>query len=87
MANYNTFLLVECKHQKTLLVTSSARLASKYLTTGVKVDIWNNNRLVKTVYASHRDALSTYIEEEREYIRRKQAKAERRNKKIRGEIK
>lgn len=87
MANYNTFLVVECKHQKTLLVTSSARLASKYLRTGIKVDVWNANRLVKTIYASRRGTLSDYIKEEQEYIRNKQAQAEKRNKKIRGEIK
>lgn len=87
MANYNTFLIVECKHQKTLLVTSSARLASKFLKKGVRVDVWNCNKLTDTIYASTSDALYAYINEEREYIRKKQAEAEKRNKKIRGEIK
>lgn len=79
MANYNTFLVVECKRQKTLLVTSSARLASKYLEKGVRVDVWNDNRLVETIYSSRKPLLGRYIEEERRYIQKKQLKAEHRN--------
>lgn len=83
MANYNTFLVVDCNTRRPILTTSSARKARKELRTGVRVEVWNNNTLVERIYEADKrketDPLAPYIEAEREYIRRKQAKAEARN--------
>ena len=80
MANYNTFIVVDCKSKKSILTTSSARKSAKLLQTGVRIDVWNNNEKVETVYAKDRSPMKPYIEAEREYIRQKQARAEERNK-------
>ncbi len=83
MADYNTFLVVDCNTRKPIITTSSARKARKELRTGVRIEVWNNNMLVKRIYEADRrdgtDPLSPYVAMEREYIRRKQAKAEARN--------
>lgn len=50
MANYNTFQLVETKTNKTLLTTSSARKVKKQLDIGLRIEVWNNNKLVKKIY-------------------------------------
>ena len=84
MANYNTFLVVDCKTRKPILTTSSARKASKELKTGVRIEVWNNNNLVERIYEADKknesNPLAPYIQAEREYIGRKQAAAEQRNK-------
>ena len=84
MANYNTFLVVDCKTRKPILTTSSARKAYKALKTGVRIEIWNNNSLVERIYESDKkkenNPLAPYIQAEREYIGIKQAAAEQRNK-------
>ena len=83
MANYNTFLVIDCKTRRTLLNTSSARKASRMLQTGVRIEVWNNNAMVETIYARDKrtegNPLRPYIEKERDYIREKQARAEKRN--------
>ena len=83
MANYNTFVVVECKARRTLLVTSSARKASRLLQTGIRIEVWNNNAFVEAFYERDRQGkgnpLRPYIEKERDYIREKQARAEKRN--------
>ena len=83
MANYNTFLVVDCKTRKPVLITSSARKAYKELRTGVRIEVWNNNSIVEKVYEADKrketNPLTPYIQAEREYIGRKQAKAEERN--------
>ena len=80
MANYNTFIVVDCNSKKSILTTSSARKATKLLQTGTRIDVWNNNEKVTTIYAKDRTPMKPYIEAEREYIRKKQARAEERNK-------
>lgn len=84
MAKYNTFLVIDCKTRKPLLTTSSARKANRLLTTGVRVEVWNDNKKVEVIYDADRkketNPLSPYITLEKEYIRKKQAKAETRNK-------
>lgn len=84
MANYNTFVVVDCKTRKPFLTTSSARKASKKLKTGVRIEVWNNNVLIERIYESdilkEQNPLSVYIRAEREYIGRKQTEAEKRNK-------
>jgi REP element-mobilizing transposase RayT len=83
MANYNTFIVVDCKSRKSILTTSSARKAYKLLSTGCRIDIWNNNNKVETVYERDKkngNPLRVYIDLEKDYIRKKQARAEARNK-------
>jgi hypothetical protein len=80
MANYNTFVVVDCKSRKSILTTSSARKSAKLLQIGFRIDVWNNNKKVDTVYAKDRQLMKPYIELERDYIRQKQARAEERNK-------
>lgn len=84
MANYNTFLVVDCYTRKSVLVTSSARKAKEHLVKGVRVEVWNNNQMVETIYSPgkkncNKNPLGNYIEAEKEYIVRRQGKAERRN--------
>ena len=83
MANYNTFVVVECKDRRTVLVTSSARKASRLLQTGIRIEVWSNNSFVEVFYERDRrgqgNPLRPYIEKERDYIREKQARAEKRN--------
>jgi hypothetical protein len=80
MANYNTFIVVDCNSRKSILTTSSARKANGELAKGFRVDVWNNNEKVLTVYQKTKELMKPYIEAEREYIRQKQARAEERNK-------
>lgn len=80
MANYNTFLAQETKSGKIMLITSSARKVKRLLTPGVRVEVWSNNLKTETIYTKTSLLLDKYIEAEREYIRAKQAKAERKNK-------
>lgn len=83
MANYNTFLVVDCETRKPILTTSSARKANSMLTTGVRVEVWNGNKKVETIYESdkrrEKKPLGPYIEAERDYIRQKQENATLRN--------
>ena len=83
MANYNTFVVVDCNTRKPMLTTSSARKADAMLKTGVRVEVWNGNSLVEKIYEAdkrrEKSPLSPYIEAEREYIRQKQRNAEERN--------
>ena len=79
MAKYNTFLVMETTGVP-LLVTSSARKARNLLQTGVRVEVWSGNVKTETVYDRTRYLMGKYVTAEREYIRAKQAAAERRNK-------
>ena len=80
MATYNTFIAQETQGGKTVLVTSSARKVKALLTAGIRVEVWCENRKTETVYSKTSARLNKYIAVEREYIRKKQAKAEKRNK-------
>ena len=83
MANYNTFIVIDCKTRKPILTTSSARKARKGLRTGFRIEVWNNNTIIEKIYESDKrnkqDPLAPYVAIEREYIARKQAQAEERN--------
>ena len=84
MANYNTFIVFDCKKRKPILVTSSARKANGLLSTGVRIDIWNNNQKIESIYESdkkrEKNPLSPYITLEKDHIRKKQERATERNK-------
>ena len=80
MANYNTFIAQQTKGGRTMLVTSSARKVKQLLSPGVRIEVWSENRKTETIYTKTRALLEKYVEDERRYIREKQAKAEQRNK-------
>lgn len=83
MANYNTFLVIDCNSRRLILTTSSARKANAELKTGIRVEVWNNNSLVEKIYEADKrkenNPLGPYIKAEKEYIGKKQLAAEKRN--------
>lgn len=80
MANYNTFGLVDTKTRKILLITSSARKCKKAFAKGYRIEVWNGNTLVNTIYNKNISEIDKYIKLEKQYIAEKQKKAEARNK-------
>lgn len=87
MANYNTFVLIDCKTRKPIITTSSARKASRQLDTGFRIEVWNNNELVCKVYKSNEDDIAPYIKAEKEHIRKKQERATMRNARRKARLK
>lgn len=79
MANYHTFAVVESKHGRILLITSSARKASALLCVGCRVEVWNNNEKFVSITYKERDRMRPFIRIEKDYIRRKQEKATMKN--------
>lgn len=84
MASLNVFVVVDCKKRKPILVTHSARKAKNLLEKGMRVEVWADNAHVSTIYSKHRDKFIPYVWQEREYIGKKQKKAEERNKRRKG---
>lgn len=80
MATYNTFVVQKTNNGRTVLVTSSARKAKRTLTVGLRVEVWSANEKQETIHTRTAARLNKYVSAEREYIRKKQAAAERRNK-------
>ena len=78
MAAYNTFVVVDCKKRTPTLVTSSARKARSVLATGFRIEVWNDNNKVNTIYHKNQSAFRDYIILEKDYIRQKQEKATQR---------
>lgn len=83
MASYNTFLIISTKG-KPVLVTSSARKAHRLLQPGLRVEVWSGNEKTETIYTRTGARLGKYMDTEKEYIRAKQAAAERRNRQRRA---
>ena len=83
MSNYNIFIVVDCNTRRPILTTPSARKAEKELRKGTRIEVWNNNKLVVRIYDADRKKpqypFIPYIKAEKEYIRAKQANAEKRN--------
>jgi hypothetical protein len=83
MANYNTFVVVNCSTRKPVITTSSARKAYRELQTGIRIEVWSNNILIERIYESDKrregNPMKPYIDMEREYIRKKQEMATLRN--------
>lgn len=79
MANYNTFLVVE--NRKPILVSSSIRKCIPLLRTGARIEVWNDNRIVKKIYTRNRADLKEYVALEKEYIRKKQERRTNENRK------
>lgn len=79
MAKYNTFAVIECRRNNTILITSSARKATGELFKGRRIEVWNENERTAIVYSHQAHKMKPYIEVDREYIRTKQMSAEVRN--------
>lgn len=75
MADYNTFVVVDCKKKKPILTTSSARKAKAALAAGIRVEVWNGNSLKCNIYFKSKDKLNEYIKLEKKYIGEKQKAA------------
>lgn len=84
MAEYNTFVVVDCKKRTPMLVTSSARKAGRLLSPGFRIEVWSDNTKQTVVYYKNIDELKPYFSLEKEYIRQKQAKATKRREKVNG---
>lgn len=80
MTNYNTFIVYDCKMRKNILVTSSARKAKKTIYVGSKIEVWNDNKCVETIYNRNIGKINKYVSIEKQYIAEKQHKAELKNK-------
>lgn len=79
---YNTFVVVDCKNGRNLIVTSSARKAEESLCIGRRIEVWNANEKVEVIYNrmyKEKNPMRPYIAMEKEYIRKKQQEAEQRN--------
>ena len=93
MANYNTFVVINCTTRKPVVTTSSARKAYRELKRGIRIEVWNNNILIEKIYESdrnhERNPMKPYIDMEKEYIRNKQKLATLRNqrRKVNGKFK
>lgn len=87
MAAYNTFVVVDCKQRTPTLVTSSARKARGVLGVGFRIEVWNDNNKISTIYYKNQSTLKDYILLEKEYIRQKQEKATKRRARIYESIK
>ena len=78
---YNTFVVSECRNNRVLLVTSSARKAREAFCVGRRVEVWNCNAKVEriTIKCKEKNPLQPYVDAEREYIGEKQRRAEQKN--------
>lgn len=84
MANYNTFVAVDCRSRKPFLVTSSARMARDAFGKGIRCEVWNENRRIEVIRYTdlrrEKNPFAPYIAQEKEYIAQRQARATARNK-------
>ena len=83
MAKYNTFALIDTKTKKVLMITSSARKSKRAFEKGCRIEVWSENALSEVVYNKNLADIDKYISIEKEFIARKQRKAEERNKRRR----
>lgn len=72
MANYNTFAVIESRHGKVLLITSSARKANALLGVGKRIEVWNNNEKCVSITYKTKNKLNPFLRFEKDYIKRKQ---------------
>ena len=79
MANYNTFAVIESRHGKILLITSSARKANALLSVGKRIEVWSNNEKYTSITYKTKGRMQPFIRAEKDYIRKKQEKATNRN--------
>lgn len=75
----NVFVVVNCKQRKVILATPSARKAQSMLKQGIKIEIWVDNIHFDTAYSKQSEKFKPFVLQEKQYIGRKQRKAEKRN--------
>jgi hypothetical protein len=68
MADYNSFIVVDCKSKKIILLTSSARKALNELRLGRRIEVWNNNTKINLIYERTKNKMHEYIKLEKDYI-------------------
>lgn len=56
------FSIYDCNKRKVVLVTHSALKAKECLKTGYKVEVWNGQRLLQTLYSKDTYTLDVWIE-------------------------
>ena len=76
----NAFVVIDCKQRKTVLATLSAKKAKCVLRKGFIVEVWIDNIRFDTIYSNQIDKFKPFTLQEKQYIERKQKKAEERNK-------
>ena len=76
----NAFVVVDCERRKIVLTTLSAYKAQCVLRKGLKVEIWIDNIHFDTVYSKQVEKFKPFVLQEKQYIGRKQKRAEERNK-------
>lgn len=79
----NAFVVIDCKQRKTILATLSAQKAKCVLRKGLKVEIWVDNIHFDTVYSNQVDKLKPFTLQEKQWMSKKQKRAEERNKRRR----
>lgn len=83
----NTFVVVDCKDRKNVLVTNSARKAKDRLYVGAKIEVWNSNGVhMETIYSRNIGKINKYISLQKQFIGEKQRKAEQRNRRKNNEL-
>ena len=75
----NIFVVYDCKKRKSILVTSSARKAKAMLNKGIKIEVWSESKFVEKIYFRTIRNMDKYTSLEKQYIKIKQANAERKN--------
>lgn len=75
----NTFVVYDCSKRKNILITQSARKAKEMIFVGAKIEVWNDDALIETMYVKNIGKIEKYIDLQKEYIARKQMQAEQRN--------
>lgn len=75
----NVFVVVDCKKRKPVLATPSARKAMSTLKVGVRIEVWVDNIHIETIYSKQPEKFKPFVLQEKQYIGRKQKRAEERN--------
>lgn len=74
-----TFAVIDCNKRQIIALCGSARKAASFLTKGIRIEVWSGNVCVEKIYDGTRKSFKKYIERERVYIAKKQARAAQRN--------
>jgi hypothetical protein len=62
MDNSIAFSIYDCNKRKVVLVTHSAKRAKESLNKGFKVEVWNGQRLLQTLYKKDEATLDVWID-------------------------
>lgn len=80
----NVFVVVDCKDRKNTFITSSARKAKDKFYHGAKIEVWENGTRIEVIYLKTFERIYNYIKFQKQYIGEKQARAEKKNKRIKS---